>query len=130
MRRLLRFTLLAVAAGLLASACASADVAATLIHELVHALNTRSIGPALPPWLDEGLAEDLSYAALGPGGEIRTFELAGKRVEERDRTLFMGPLAILKTMNEELDELGVQDDERLSAIQQLRQHLYEEIGRP
>jgi hypothetical protein len=30
MRRLLRFTLLAVAAGLLASACASADVAATV----------------------------------------------------------------------------------------------------
>src|SRR6185436_7649016 len=34
------------------------DVRATLVHELVHALGRRGLGPALPPWLDEGMADD------------------------------------------------------------------------
>ncbi len=43
------------------------DVEATLTHELAHLLNRRAIGPALPPWLDEGLAEDLAAATVrGP----------------------------------------------------------------
>lgn len=32
----------------------------TLLHELGHLLNRRAVGPALPPWLEEGLAEELS----------------------------------------------------------------------
>ncbi|MDH3746144.1 MAG: hypothetical protein OES47_13680 [Acidobacteriota bacterium] len=31
-----------------------------LTHELAHLLNRRTLGPALPPWLDEGLARDFS----------------------------------------------------------------------
>lgn len=31
-------------------------------HELAHLLTRRSIGPALPPWLAEGLAEDFAHA--------------------------------------------------------------------
>lgn len=45
-----------------------AQVAATLIHELTHLLNRRSLGPALPPWLDEGLAEDLTWSRLDAFG--------------------------------------------------------------
>lgn len=40
-------------------------VESSLVHELTHLLNRRSLGPALPPWLDEGLARDLETVGLG-----------------------------------------------------------------
>lgn len=40
------------------------QVAATVVHEMAHLINRRAIGPALPSWLDEGLAEDLSYGDI------------------------------------------------------------------
>ncbi|MBZ0112179.1 MAG: hypothetical protein K8J08_06955 [Thermoanaerobaculia bacterium] len=46
------------------------EVRSTVIHELVHLLNRRAIGPALPPWLDEGMAEDLSGSAVGDDGRL------------------------------------------------------------
>ncbi len=39
--------------------------AATLVHELVHLLNRRALGSALPAWLDEGLADDLADRTVG-----------------------------------------------------------------
>lgn len=33
---------------------------ATLVHELMHFVLRRTVGPALPSWLDEGLAEDIA----------------------------------------------------------------------
>ena len=39
--------------------------AATLLHELTHLVNRRALGPALPPWLDEGLADDLANELVG-----------------------------------------------------------------
>lgn len=39
----------------------------SLIHELTHLLNRRSLGPALPPWLDEGMARDLETIGVGDG---------------------------------------------------------------
>jgi hypothetical protein len=62
-------------------------VRATLVHELVHLLNRRAIGPALPPWLDEGLATDLAESQVGEGGRLLPGTLAevtvrtGERVE-------------------------------------------------
>lgn len=47
---------------------AASEVTATLVHELIHLLNRRALGPALPPWLDEGLAEDLAASALDAAG--------------------------------------------------------------
>jgi hypothetical protein len=46
------------------------EVRATLVHELVHLINRRALGPALPPWLDEGIADDLAESAVGPGGRL------------------------------------------------------------
>lgn len=40
------------------------EIAATLMHELTHLLNKRALGPALPPWLDEGLADDLAQSRI------------------------------------------------------------------
>ena len=39
-------------------------VEASLIHELTHLLNRRSLGPALPSWLDEGMARDLDTVGV------------------------------------------------------------------
>lgn len=46
-----------------------AEIEATLVHELTHLLNRRGIGPALPPWLDEGLAEDMARSEPLPAGD-------------------------------------------------------------
>jgi len=46
------------------------DVRASLVHELVHLLARRALGPALPPWLDEGMADDLAESQVGEGGRL------------------------------------------------------------
>jgi hypothetical protein len=51
---------------------------ATLVHELAHFVIRRAIGPALPPWLDEGLAEDLAWTPFMAGeARFRLGALAG-----------------------------------------------------
>ena len=37
----------------------------TVVHEVVHLLNRRAVGPALPLWLDEGLAEYFEASVFG-----------------------------------------------------------------
>ena len=39
----------------------------TLAHELTHLVNRRALGPNLPPWLSEGLADGLGDTATGEG---------------------------------------------------------------
>jgi hypothetical protein len=56
---------------------ARSEVAATLVHELAHLLNRRALGPALPPWLDEGIADDLAYSAISGDGSLDPTMLAG-----------------------------------------------------
>jgi hypothetical protein len=41
------------------------DVAAIIAHELTHLTNRRRLSFELPPWLEEGLAEDMAVAAAG-----------------------------------------------------------------
>lgn len=63
-----------------------AELAALLVHELTHLTNARRLGPDSPPWLEEGLANDLGYSAVGPGGELDPGSLGGGetvRGEER-----------------------------------------------
>ena len=55
-----------------------AAVAGTVIHELVHLLNRRAIGPHLPPWLDEGIADDLALSRVAADGRIDPDELGGE----------------------------------------------------
>lgn len=49
----------------------SDEILATLTHEWVHLLNRRAIGPALPSWLEEGMADDLSTSAIDDAGRLR-----------------------------------------------------------
>ncbi len=56
-----------------------------LLHELTHLLNRRALARELPPWLEEGLAEDLSYLELDESGRLDPETLSG-------RGTFMGGL--------------------------------------
>jgi hypothetical protein len=60
------------------------EVAALLVHELSHLLNARALGPRTPPWLEEGLANGLAYAAIDPSGSLDPGALGGRsRVQRR-----------------------------------------------
>lgn len=67
-----------------------AEIAETLAHELVHLVNRRAVGPALPPWLDEGLAEELAQSATDPSGRLRPGVLGGSAVVGRDQVRLSG----------------------------------------
>ncbi|MFQ5350888.1 MAG: hypothetical protein ACE5EG_10635, partial [Thermoanaerobaculia bacterium] len=64
-------------------------VRATLVHELVHLLNRRFLGPALPSWLDEGLAEELAMSRIGADGTL-TPDSLGSWQEAPDHVLLFG----------------------------------------
>ena len=53
------------------------EVLFTLIHELAHLLNRRALGPALPPWLEEGIAGDLAAGFVSHTGEMLPERLGG-----------------------------------------------------
>jgi len=66
------------------------EIESTLVHELVHFVSRRALGPALPPWLDEGLAEDLAqtpfdaaHARFEPGGFRVDVTRTGERIAIR-----------------------------------------------
>ncbi len=82
------------------------EVGATLVHELVHLLNRRALGPALPPWLDEGLADDLASARVDPDGTIRPQLIGGERRREGSTVRVTGGVATLLQLRDELDAGG------------------------
>lgn len=53
------------------------ELRALLVHELTHLLTRRVLGPNPPPWLDEGLAEDLAYCQVGDEGQLQPGTLGG-----------------------------------------------------
>jgi hypothetical protein len=71
----------------------ASEVGATLVHELAHLLNRRALGPALPPWLDEGLAEDLAQSRLSPAGGLEPGSLGGEAYDRGDHVELRGGLA-------------------------------------
>ena len=58
----------------------------TLVHELGHLLNRRALGPSLPSWLDEGIADDLGASRIDrqgrllPGSWSRTLDARGREI--------------------------------------------------
>jgi hypothetical protein len=76
------------------------EVTATFVHELVHTLNRRSLGPALPCWLDEGLAEDLSTSTVDAGGRIMLGSVGGERQRAEGRETVYGGAAALVRLRE------------------------------
>jgi len=69
------------------------EVAATLAHELVHLLNRRGLGPALPPWLDEGIADELAQSRIDPAAGLVPGTLGGSVVRAAGRVDLRGARA-------------------------------------
>ena len=59
------------------------QVGAVLVHELVHLLNRRGLGPVLPAWLEEGTADDLAHSAV-EAGRIDPTRIGGEIVQDGD----------------------------------------------
>jgi hypothetical protein len=58
---------------------------ALLVHELTHLMNARALGPRTPPWLEEGLADDLAYSRLERSGRLSPGTLGGVEAVRRRR---------------------------------------------
>lgn len=69
------------------------EVRASLLHELVHLLNRRALGPALPLWLEEGTADALGESAFDGEGRLVPGSLGGSRLERTPRWELHGGLA-------------------------------------
>ncbi len=78
------------------------EVASTVIHELVHFINRRAVGPQLPPWLDEGLADDLALGKIDDEGRLLPQELGGERLVRRNEYRFEGGFANLWRLRESM----------------------------
>jgi hypothetical protein len=89
------------------------EIAATLAHELTHLLNRRALGPALPPWLDEGLAEDLALSRIAADGTLNPAGLSGDVVHDERTILWRGAVSSLLQTEEEARETDLQELLRL-----------------
>lgn len=65
-------------AALVAEQRTAPEATALLIHELAHLLNRQTFRGDLPPWLEEGIANDLAYCQIGRSGRLQPGTLGGK----------------------------------------------------
>lgn len=79
------------------------EVGATLVHELVHLLTRRAIGPALPSWIDEGIADDLSQSRIDPSGRLLPGTLGGVTLQAGQRIEMHGARAALQNLIQAAD---------------------------
>ena len=80
------------------------EVGSTLVHELAHLLNRRGLGPALPPWLNEGMADDLAQSRVDVNGRIQPGVVGGRVVKRGNRIHMLGGQASLQHLVRALDE--------------------------
>ncbi len=71
-------------------------------HELAHLLARRSIGPALPGWLAEGLAEDFGQAELVDGDRLDFDAVAGAVHRRGNRFEIFGGIAAIDLLGQEV----------------------------
>jgi hypothetical protein len=80
-----------------------AEVGATLVHELAHLLTRRAVGPALPSWIDEGIADDLSQSRIDPSGRLIPGTLGGVTIRAGQRIEMHGARAALQNLIQAVD---------------------------
>lgn len=80
------------------------DIASTLVHELAHLVNRRALGPLLPSWLDEGLADELAVCEIDEEGRILPGTLAGVRVKAGRFYRVFGARASLLALVQEIEQ--------------------------
>ena len=74
----------------------------TLTHELTHLLNRRALGPALPPWLSEGVADDLAESRIGEDGSLESGRLGGEQRVEGSSITRRGAIAAVMDLQDAL----------------------------
>jgi hypothetical protein len=79
------------------------DLASTLVHELAHLTNRRALGPLLPSWLDEGIADELAMARLDEDGRIRPGTLSGVQLKAGRTIRVFGAQAALLALAQEIE---------------------------
>jgi hypothetical protein len=75
------------------------QVLSTLVHEVAHLINRRALGPALPPWLDEGIADDLAMLRIDAKGALVPGSLLGERVDLSREVRFTDALASIRQLD-------------------------------
>jgi hypothetical protein len=61
------------------------EAAALLVHELAHLMGRTPLGANAPPWLEEGIANDLAYSRIGPDGSLWLGSVNGSRIRTGSR---------------------------------------------
>jgi hypothetical protein len=92
------------------------EVAATAVHELTHLLNRRALGPALPAWLEEGLADDLAQSEIDPDGSVVTERLGGVSIRRFDGWEWRGAQASILALRKAVDEGSLRPLEELMRL--------------
>jgi len=82
-------------------------VASILVHELTHLINRRALGPALPPWLSEGLADDLAESRIDDSGRLMPGELGGYSLASDGVIQHFGGMVSARKLVEALDSIGL-----------------------
>ena len=92
------------------------EIRSTLAHEVGHLINRRALGPALPPWLDEGIADDLANGKMTADGLYRPEELSGLSLDWGDHHTFEGGWASLLNLERAIN------NGKMPSLQELLSH--------
>ncbi len=81
-----------------------AEVAGTVVHELTHFINRRAVGPQLPPWLDEGMADTMAQSRIDETGRVHPGELGGDRLKRGEQVRLGGGYSSLWNLRQAIRE--------------------------
>jgi hypothetical protein len=98
------------------------QIEATFTHELTHQLLFNALGLDLPPWLAEGLAESMTFAATDRGGTLAFRRLGSRRSGVAGRLQLTGPFSVLDDLGEAIRR------EQLPTFEELRRVPREEFA--
>ncbi|HXT49711.1 MAG TPA: hypothetical protein VN811_01640 [Thermoanaerobaculia bacterium] len=104
------------------------DVRTTLLHELVHALGRRGLGPALPPWLDEGMADDLAESRIGASAGVEPGTVSGTTLRIGSFFEMHGGEASRELLRRQLQRDGLVPLARLVAMEDAEFHALRPAG--
>jgi len=112
------------------------QVAALLAHELTHLITDRTLGSDLPPWLEEGLADDLAFSRIDRDGRLFPGTVGGSTsLREERRSLGWGRVRIEQQQEISgaraslLRLAGLVDDGGLPSLEELTTLSQEELLR-
>lgn len=95
-----------------------------VIHELTHLLNRRAFLAIPPPWIEEGVANDLAYSRADRQGRLLPGTVGGEAAEGRRVVRFSGPFAALSRLAKASNQA------RLTPLAELTDATWPEFQRP